>query len=368
MKNFFNKFPVSLVVLLLSGWFIQPLSAQDRTLEETLQMLSGDAAGSYLKPISSAFGSNLNGGWFHRAPKPVKFGLNFEVGVVAMGSVFPTSAQSFDTNGKFRFRQAEAEDMVANIALPQNSKDALVEAIISKDFTVGIKGATIIGESTNHLKVYFPEQDVTFVDPNTSQTVTQTVAAYTYELPFGGFGDLAAVNVLPLVSPQLTIGTVMGTQVTLRFLPSVQLNDDLGEFKYLGFGIQHNPGAWLAIPLPVDLAGSFYHQTLTIGELFESNTNSFGLNASKQFGFRMLNVTPYAGFMLEQSVMTVTYDLVTDSPGGGQTTVPVKFDLTGENKSRLTLGLNLRLLLMNLNVDYNIGKYNSVTAGLMVAI
>jgi hypothetical protein len=341
---------------------------QDRTLQETLQMLSEDAAIKYINPVSSAFGANLNGGWFHRAPQAKKFSFNLEFGVVAMGSFFPDAAKSFDTRGSFRFRRSEAEKLTENIALPTNTKEALISEIVSKDFSVGIKGATVIGDSSNHIKIYFPGQDITFTDPNTHQQTTQNVGSKTIELPFGGFGNLANVKALPLGAPQLTLGTIYGTQATLRFLPKIKINDDLGDFSYFGYGLQHNPQVWLPVELPVDLAAGFYMQTLKIGDLFKTKTTSFGLNASKQFGWRMLNFTPYTGFMYENAKMNVKYDFLVDNPDGTQSNIPINFELEAENKMRLTLGFNIRLGIFNLNADYNFGKYKSVTAGLMIAI
>ena len=85
----------------------------------------------------------------------------------------------------------------------------------------------------------------------------------------------------------------------------------------------------------------------------------------------MINLTPYAGYMIEKSKMSVNYQFEV-----GDQTYNVNIDdleeaVNGENpnKTRLTFGCNLRLLLFNVNVDYNIGKkYNSVTVGLMFAL
>jgi hypothetical protein len=65
--------------------------------------------------------------------------------------------------------------------------------------------------------------------------------------------------------------------------------------------------------------------------------------------------------------MTFTYDYTLDTPTGK---IPQKvvFDLEGENKSRLTIGLSVKILLVNVNADYNIGKYNSYSAGIMIII
>jgi hypothetical protein len=67
--------------------------------------------------------------------------------------------------------------------------------------------------------------------------------------------------------------------------------------------------------------------------------------------------------MLEKSTIDIMYDFIIDTEE-----INIAFELEGENKSRLTLGLSLRLLMLNFNVDYNIGTYNSVTVGVMFTI
>ncbi len=353
--NHVQKVSLFLLIIMLT-----PVSqfAQDRSLEETLEMLSEDAASQYIKPISSAFGANLNGAWFHRAPASKIQGLDIELGVVAMGSFFPDDSKHFDTSGQFTFSQNEAEQIVNNnqISNPQIRQE-LISALTSSPSTVGISGATVIGSADDNIIVNFKggtyetsAGDVT-LDPED------------VELPIAGYGDLAEVNVLPLAAPQLTVGTIFGTQATFRYLPSVTLNDELGKLNYFGFGVQHNPFIWFRNPMPFDMAVGFYTQTLDIGSLFSTKTTSFGLNASKQFGAGMLNVTPYAGFMLESATMDVTYQYIVDTPAG-PLTQDIDFSLKGENKNRFILGMNFRLLLLNLNVDYNFGKYNALTAGL----
>jgi len=339
--------------------------AQDnsRSLEETLQMLSQDAAASYLNPISSAFGAYLNAGWFHRAPKAKKLGFDLEFGLIAMGAYFDDASKHFSTSGRFRFRQDEAAALTDNMELPSDVQQALINEIISHDYTVGISGATIVGNSDDSLHIAFQGQSVTFTSPTTGQDTMVTVGAQNIILPIAGFGDLANVKMLPLLAPQLSIGTIFGTQATLRYLPSTQLSADLGALDFFGFGFQHNPAIWLPFPVPVDIAASFYTQKLTVGDLFETTATAFGINVSKEIGAVGLNITPYAGFMMENSSMRVRYNYLVDTPLG-PSSQSVDFKIEGENKTRTTLGLSIRFLLINLNADYNIGKYNSASAGL----
>ena len=69
--------------------------------------------------------------------------------------------------------------------------------------------------------------------------------------------------------------------------------------------------------------------------------------------------------------MSVNYQYKVDGQTFNVEIEDLEEAINGENpnKTRLTFGCNLRLLLFNVNVDYNIGKiYNSVTVGLMFAL
>lgn len=365
-----------IITLCLLVFYMPPLIAaenEDKSLKETLQTLSEDAARSYLSPISSAFGTDLNAGWFHRAPKAKLLGFTFELGFVGMGAFFPDDSKSFSTNGSFRFSESEAIKLVLNDPNTNVTYDqldfiqrAVVDKITREYFNVRMSGATIIGSSDEKIQITFEEKTFTNVE-NTGQDFT--VPEQVVTLPVAGFKELANINLLPLIAPQFSIGTVLGTKATFRWLPSVKLQDDLGDFTYFGFGLEHNPGIYLPTVLPLDLSLSFYTQRMDVGELFRTKTTAFGINASKQFGIRIFNVTPYAGFMFEQAKMEVNYDFMVNVPGSLEPElIPVNFELESKNKNRLILGVNLMLLLFNINADYNIGQYNSFSVGIHFAI
>ena len=371
MKRISNSFPGWAAILTLAAFLFvatSTASAQgtdDDDLQGFLEGLSEDAAAKYVAPIVSAFGTNLNGGWFHKAPSSKIFGLNIEVGVVGMATFYPKDPEylSFNTSGEFQFNRDQAGELVADLFLPANVEDALIDEITNTEFTVGISGATVIGDPEDYIEISFSGADVTFIDPDTGLERTETVGAQVITLPIGGFEAISDLSLLPLAAPQLSVGTVFGTRATFRYLPSITIDEDLGAFKYFGFGIQNNPGVFLPTPLPVDVAVGFFTQTLEVGTLFKAKTTAFGLNASKRLGLGAINITPYAGFMLEKSNIDITYSFIVDDEE-----IDVAFELEGENKSRLTLGLSLRLLMLNFNADYNIGKYNSITVGVMFTI
>ncbi len=374
-----NLLSIILAVVLLMGSAL----AQDASFEGTMTKLAGDAGKGFVQPVVSAFGSNLNGGWFHKSPQTKIFGIDLEAGVVAMGTFTTEENKTFSATGAFQFSggtvvganatgKSEAQKIAENMNvngvsfynLPANERQAIVDAISNTSFNVGIAGPTIVGSTADNMKITVGDTPFSYRSPNTNQTVSTTIPGKTTVLD-GVTGVLNGKAIVPLGAPQVSIGTIFGTQATFRYLPEVQISPELGKFKYFGFGIQHNLGMWLPIPI-VDVSASFFTQKLNIGTLMEAKTTAFGLNVSKQLGFAFLNVTPYGGFMLESSKMTFGYDFVPNA--ANPTNVQhISFELEGENKSRITLGLSLRILVININADYNIGKQNSATAGVFFA-
>lgn len=345
-----------LSVLTLSFLLISAVNAQN--LQETLQSLSKDAASAYVNPIVSGFGANLNTGWMHRVPRAKFFGIDLEFGVVAMATMFGDENKTFSANGNFRFDRNQAEQLIPS-TYTGSLRTAMINEIVSRDFSVEIAGPTIVGKKDDSVTVTFPGQNISVTGyPGSYPIPTKVIGT-----PVKGFLDGAPA--LPLVLPQVSVGTVYGTSLALRYLPAVPLGD-LGEFKYFGIGAMHNPGIWFPNPLPVDVAVGFFTQTMDVGEVFSAKSTSFGLYASRSFGFSLLNLTPYAGFGFESSNITIKYTqkLELAAIPGQITEFPIQFDLEGKNKSRFILGASLKLLAINLNVDYNMSEYNTISGGL----
>jgi hypothetical protein len=184
MRKISSVFPNWKVIFVLAVFLLATSNvfAQDEDLEGTLLQLSEDAAKGYIGPVISAFGSNMNGGWFRMAPPPIKFGLNLQFGLVGMGTYFPDEldVRTFSTTGDFRFNQTQARTIVTNtvgLSLPIQVEDALVDAISQTDFTVGMAGATIVGgtDPGDTIRISFSGGDITFIDPLTLLSRTETV-------------------------------------------------------------------------------------------------------------------------------------------------------------------------------------------------
>ncbi len=295
MKRISTSFPGWIAILTLAaflGAVASPASAQDEDgedLQEFLTGLSMDAASKYIAPIVTAFGMNLNGGWFHKAPSSKIFGFNIEVGVVGMATFYPKGEEylSFDTSGDFQFSASQAAEIVALIPLDPALEpfravieNNLINAITGRGISVGISGATVIGDPEDYIEIEYGGEDIVIDNPlfggtGQPETITLPVPSGVITLPIGGFEAISDLSFLPLAAPQLSLGTVFGTRVTFRYLPSITIDEDLGKFKYFGFGIQHNPGVLLPTPLPFDVGVGFFTQTLEIGTLFKAKTTAF---------------------------------------------------------------------------------------------
>lgn len=337
------------------------MGAYAQSLEETMQKLAKDAAMGYVQPIASGFGANLNSGWMYRAPQATVFGLDVDFGIVVMGSFMADDAKKFSRSGTFTFDSLTAAVITSGIANTA-VRDSAIRFIRNTPLTVTISGPTIVGSKDSSVRVSYSGGD-----QFSFGTSTYNFNPAGQVLPVQGY--LEDIPLLPLAAPQLSLGTIYGTKVILRYLPELDFGK-IPKVSYFGFGIQHNPFMWIPVPEPpLDVSLGFFTQTLKIGSIFESKATMVGVQASKTFGPGVVNITPYFGLSVESSSMSVTYNFPDQRPGAvAGSTIPVSFSLDGENTTRLTIGLSLKLAIFKLNADYNIAKFNTISGGLGIII
>jgi hypothetical protein len=350
-------------------------AAEQSDLEKNLSEIAGKAAKAYIQPVVDGFGTDFNAGWYHRSPAAKKFDLQIEGGFVMMGAFLGGAKKHFETSDVFQMDSGSAAQLVGFVdsdpdfaGLPaqarQAIKDSLTRRLTGSEIQVGFSGATVIGDPNDSVKMSYGGGRFTVNIPGVGDQ-TIDVPADTAVLQVTGL--LNDLPLLPLLAPQVTLGTVFGTNVTLRYLPDIEINPEIGTVSYFGFGIQHNPSVWFGDVLPLDLSGGFFTQTFQLGSIFQATSVAMGINASKQFGWRLFNVTPYAGFMLERASMDISYQRDVETPDG---TIPldIDFNLVSDNHWRGTAGLSVRLFAVNINADYNVGNFHSVSLGVMFGI
>ncbi len=324
---------------------------EDSRLNNTLKEMPEDVANEFAQPLVDAFGANLNTGWMGDAPDAALTQLDFKLGVVFMGAFIDSDEQVFQLlDILFPFQQEQAEFLASQVQGYNGPPDSLIQAILDTKIPSEVSGPTFFGSEDESVQVTTKQTTISVegedvVIPSTTITLDDVR------------GIIADPGIFPTAAPQLTVGTVYGTQASVRYLPNISLSDDIGDLKYFGFGIQHNPAVWFANPLPVNVSLGFFTQKLEIeGDVLETTTTAYGINVSKKFGGFIASVTPYAGFLIENSNMKVDYEYEI-SPG---VTIPIEFDLDGSNETRFILGAGGSVFGVNLFADYNFSTVNTL--------
>ncbi|MBM4170510.1 MAG: hypothetical protein FJ214_01405 [Ignavibacteria bacterium] len=339
-------------------FFVQKSNAQN--LEESLSKLTSTVSTKYLSPVVNAFGSNLNSGWVNNVPSATKLGFNFNIKLIGMASFFGDEDKSFSASGKFFFDENQIQSILQNSnitpqSIGQTSYNDLVNQIKKDEFTVTFSGPTVVGDKNDKLKVSFPGK-------------SYTVASGTFNVnPYNVFIDQVKGYInkfFPTGAIQLTVGTVAGTNVAMRYFPSIEI-EDFGKFSFWGFGAIHNPGVWLKNPLPLEIGLGYFFQKMTVGDIFESSANQFGIYLGKRIG-GIIAVEPYAGLTFESAKTKVNYDYQSNETINGVKVKPVNlgFDIKSQNSASFVVGLSIKLAVININADYKMANINTASAGI----
>lgn len=360
----------------------RPALGQD--LLDNLRVLGRDAAKQYLDPAASSFGAAMNVGWFYRPPDPKPFGLDIDFGVVSIGSLYVGAPRHFETTGTFSFNQAQAALIIDSafsafsqdprvLALSDAQRQALRDTLISRvsgpDITVTMRGPTAVGPENDSLYIQFQGDPLVVTVPGSvsGAAFDTTIVLGPQQVTLPVEGVLGALPFLPLGAPRITVGTVFGTQASIRWLPKVQIAEDMGDVGLFGIGVQHNLAVWFPDESPLDVTLDAHWQWLEVEDTFTSNAFSGGVTASKTFGDRKLGVIPYAGAAFDYSSITADYDFTIDTPQG-EVVRHADFTVEGANNAHFTLGMAIMLFHVSLAGDYNFGEYNAFSASLMVML
>lgn len=275
-------------------------------LEDYVSKYTQDNGKKYLQPFADAFSADLNSGLFRQAVVKKK-GFQLYIGVVGQVAVIPDDQKYFQAYTESSLYPPEGPYKVPTVFGPK-------EAVI---FPVEASGGLI-----------------------------------DYAFP-AGFD----IDYMPLATPQITIGSLMGTDLTVRYI-TLDLQD-MGDLDLFGWGIRHNINQYITL-LPVDVAVGYYRQSFKIGDYFDASASLISLQGS----YSVPVITFYGGLGIESSNVDVqyTYTGEGDVPGS-QTEETIKFDMEGANNLRLTIGLTFNLGPLKINGDYNMAKQSTFSAG-----
>lgn len=293
-----KKRSVSVFILIFLS-LIGSLRAQN--VSDILSKYTDANGQKFIQPVADVFGANMNTGLFSGAFIPQKK-FTMSLSLVTMVAFIPESKKSF-------------------MAMPLDDNFG-TEAVETSTIFGSADGAVINGPAGT--KYYFP----------------------------GGF----EMSQIPFAAPQLTIGSLYGTDLTARFF-MYDLGGDFGKLNMTGFGLRHSVSQYFET-LPVDLAFGVYYQTFKIGTILDASSTMFSAQASKDLSV----FTFYGGLSYEKSTFDIRY--VFDQETNDEFFVST----TGGNSVRLTLGVKANLGPVRLNVDYNLADQSVLSAGLGFAI
>lgn len=271
--------------------------AQD--IEENVSEYDTKNGRLYLQPLADTFGANLNSGFF-RSAKIEKLGFHIQLGIVAMGAFVTDDQKTF-------------------IAVPED------------DFNP---------PPNTELPTVFGSEEGVYVEE-----LGESVP---------GAWD---TKIFPLAVPQLTVGSLLGTEVVLRWI-DFKIDDSIGNIKLSGFGVRHSVSQY--IPLcPVDLAVGYFRQSFEVGDIVEAHATYMGLQCSHSFSILCL----YGGIGYESAKLDISY---THEQEGES--YDVNFELDAKNSTRFTVGLAFDLPILKIHADYSIASQKVFALGIGLGI
>ena len=306
-----------------------PLQGQD--VLSSLTVLAEENAALYISPISTGLGSTLNSG-FHQTASTHGL-LGFDIGLRVMAALPPAEADFFQPvlPGSVTFQSVAYSQPyeVAGVGMTPTAvgdgAGAILQPRVGSSFHTALLAA---GEDPADYQVQFPE----------------------------------GINIpaVPFVVVQGSVGVGFGTDITLRYLPSFNVHDDVGEISAFGYGLKHSLTQWLPTPPLIDVAVTAGWQDLSMGEYLDASASSIGLIGSVGAG----PVTLYSMIRREQATVDVSYTAENLDGNLGLPIDGVQIAFTNEMPSQTLFGagVTLNIVGVELSGEYSLAEYNTVAA------
>ena len=164
---------------------------------------------------------------------------------------------------------------------------------------------------------------------------------------------------VPFAMPQIT-GSFMGTEVLIRFLPSINIKNN--SVNYFGIGVRHSISQYIPL-IPVDVAVGILYNKLNYGSIISGSTFAFNGEVSKSFGL----FTAYGGLQYESSNFDLSYTIKGD-PNNGDPSLRqdrnISASVSGKDNIRFILGGSVSLGFLVINADYNLASQSLFSGGI----
>jgi len=337
---------------------VLPLPVRSQDLGWDLERLTEQNAGGYSEPAATSIGIGLNSGMIRtaRIHDPLGFDLSLNMSVIR----FPASARKYTYDTSW----------LSNISL----NDIVIDRYeIPLDFGKvypPVEGApTVVGRHKPPLlvpdKTYAEEAIVTSLVNQSGLSANEVRVQYAADIQkaIAGIQPLDLIiggwlhsNNWVIPSLQVGVGLPLGTEVQVRYFPSISF-EEKGKVSLFGLGGRIDLDQFIPIPFfPIDMAGGALFQRMQFG-VVKIRSNIYHLEASK----RLPVVTLYGGVGFETTKMSAYYPFYFFNLWN----LDIHMAIRGKNRFRGTLGVQARLSPLLLTFDYSlIGSYRSMTFGL----
>lgn len=324
-------------IILLMFAFCTVTSYAQLDFGTILEGNSADAntyAQGYLEPLVVGFGQGINGGWYSTA-KTHKF-LGIDIKVIASGALVPSEKESFTFNN--------SDYTSINLDNASLSQAQIPTILGSKE----LSDRPLLEFSSN------------------GQSIS------TSSLP--GFGkdlkDNIGFNAVPSAMVQVGIGLFKNTDLKVRFIPEQTIDDN--KFSVFGIGVMHDIKQWIPgiklLPFHLSAFGGYTNIKTSVlldasnnpDQIIELDTNSyvFQLVASKKLAFLTLfGGVGTTSYKTDLNVLG-TFDT---SNNNAPIVDPIALNYTGSNL-RANVGLDIKLLFLNISAEYAVQEYDTFTA------
>jgi hypothetical protein len=173
----------------------------------------------------------------------------------------------------------------------------------------------------------------------------------------------ANISTIPVPCASVSLGLPLGSEVMVRFLPSISLSDDLGSVGMWGVGLKHSLDQYLPPLFPVHLAVQGVYQSIEIANIVDISAFAINAHASKS----ILMLTLYGGIGYEKTNIEVGYTYFErNNPDDVDdvTEKRISLDFEATNHFSTTVGARFSMGLVDLFADYTMSNYNSVNIGI----
>ena len=303
--------------------------------------------GNYMRPAFEGFGYAMNSGWYNTG-KPHKL-LGFDI-------TFGPAFALVPDNRKFSTFDASEYSNIG-IAAPLNPNSPYTNRM-----------PTMFGPNLN-------ADDLPFLifNEGTSDEIRITV-------PTGiGLDEVLPVPApVPGVYAQVGIGLIKNTDLKIRLLPQQKFDFDGKSFttNMFGLGVMHDIKQW--IPglkmLPFDLSGFFAFSRMSNTFAFDANDPSkvleFNVNGTTFQGIiskKLALLTVYGGLGYMSSSTDFSMKGNYEIQSGTVYTDPISIK-SNNGSMRANVGMRLKILILTISAEYAIQEYNTLTAGIGIAV